>query len=53
MSETPEQRSSRFESIIEGIEKVDLTGLLSLAVTLVAGVVVLGRRVVGAVRRRG
>ena len=52
MSEIPGRPPSRFESVIEGIEGVDLTGLLSLAVALLAGAVALGRRLVGAVRRR-
>ena len=53
MRETPERPPSRFETVIEGLDKVDLTGLLSLAVALVGGAVALGRRLIGTVRRRG
>ena len=53
MSEAPERGPSRFESMLQGIEAIDLTGLLSLTVAAIAGAVALGRRAVRAVRRRG
>ncbi len=53
MKETPERGPSRFESMMQGLEAIDLTGLLSLAVAVLAGAVALGRRLVGAIRRRG